>query len=246
MTKEKMQKITLVIILGLGLIYAYVSYLFLPKWTLIQNQRDQLEKKTASYQKLNTYQSNQEEIAKTIADLETEVKDLAAKIPAQLDKPQIMVDIYTMAKLHAVEPQTLKFEPIKTVGDHQELSMNLSYIGPAENIINLIDDLQHTSLHKFALHSVNLSVSKPDNKKNEKTTNILLNPDKVTTSDILGAIKNIDPVIIMDKTQLSADIKFVAYSSPIGNGDGTNKKPAFMFSKFGAESIARMFDPFVE
>ena len=223
-----MQKITLVIILGVGLVYAYVNYLFLPKWTSIQNQRDKQQKDLASYQKLLTYQANQEQLAKTIAGLESEAKGLSAQIPSQLDKPQIMVDIYTIAKLHAVDPQTLKFEPIQTVGDHQELTMNLSYIGQAENIIKLIDDLENTPLHKFALHSINLAVVKPNYEMDKKTINLLTSPDS------------------KDKLQLSADIKFVAYSSPIGNTDETNKKPAFMFSNFGADSIARMFEPFVE
>lgn len=246
MTKEKKQKITLVIILGLGIIYAYANYLFIPKWAMIQTQRDQILKKTGSYEKLLVYQSNQEELAKTIAVLESEAKALSAKIPSQLDKPQIMVDIYTMAKLHAVDPQTLKFEPIQTVGDHQELAMNLSYSGQVENIINLIDDLQNTSLHKFALRSVNLTVTKPNSQKDEKAINKQSNPEGISTSDILNAINNIDPGIIKDKYLLNANLKFVAYSSPLGNADGTNKKPAFMFSDFGTDSIAKMFEPLVE
>jgi hypothetical protein len=148
--------------------------------------------------------------------------------------------------------------------------MNLGYIGEAENIINLIDDLEHTPLHKFALQSVNLAVSKQNNETDKKTINMLTNPDGITSSDILKKINDlnpvkvngdlnpvkvnddlnpvevnddINPVKIMDKHQLSAEIKFVAYASPMGKAEGTNKKPAFMFSNFGVESIAKMFEP---
>lgn len=242
MTKETKQKIFLAATLGLGLIYAYANYLFSPKWASIQTQKVQLQKSMASHQMLLNYQANQEELAKTIASLEREAQDLSARIPSQLDKPQIMVDIYTIAKLHEVDPQTLKFEPIQTIDDRQELTMSLTYTGQPENILNFIDDLEHTSLHKIALKSINLSRAKSDNSANQKPTSIVVEPNNKTILD-LGVIDNISPLVILGKPQLNADIKFVAYSSSIGKADGTNKKPAFMFSNFGAESIAKMFEP---
>lgn len=246
MKKEKKQKIALAIILGLTLVYAYINYLFLPKWTLLQKQREQLQNSLNSYQQLLSFQSNQVGLAKTSASLEGEAKELTALIPSQLDKPDIMVDIYTIAKLHAVEPQTLKFEPIQNKGDHQELAMNLSCSGQTEDILSLIYNIEHTPLHKFALQSTNLTVSKSASGVDKTNIDITeTNPvDGTSYAGILGAIdNNISTGLIIVKPQLNVELKFVAYSSPIGTADGTNKKPSFMFSQFGSDSIARIFEP---
>lgn len=276
MQKEKLQKIVLVIIVGITLIYAYINYLLLPKWTLIQKQKEQLLNRQVYYGQLLTQQSNQAVLAKTITSLEDEGKDLTAQIPTQLDKPQIMADIYTIAKLHAVDPQTLKFEPLQNKGDHQELAMNLSYSGQTEDILSLIDDLEHTPLHKFALQSINLTVSKPVNgtDKTNITLQDKLNVNKLvygdisyktsnngggdqsdiiktdsangmnTTAEIPGLIySNLSPELISSTPKLDVELKFVAYSSPIGTEDSTNRKPWFMFFKFGADSITKMFAP---
>lgn len=244
--KEKKQKIALAIILALTLIYAYINYLFIPKLALLQEQRKQLQNRQAAYQQLFSFQSNQAGLAKTSESLEGEAKNLTALIPSQLDKPEIMVDIYTIAKLHAVEPQTLKFEPIQNKGDHQELTMNLSCFGQTEDILSLIDNFEHTPLHKFALLSTNLTTAKAASRTDKTNIDITdTNPvDGTSAAGILGTIdKNTSPELIIVKPQLSVELKFVAYSSPIGTADGTNKKPAFMFSQFGADSIARMFEP---
>ena len=271
-----MQIIALVIIIVLALIYTYINFLFLPKWTSIQKQREQLQKRQAYYQQLLGYQSNPAGLKKTSDGLEDQAKDLTAQIPSQLDKPQIMVDIYTIAKLHSINPQTLKFEPLQNKGDHQELTMNFSCSGNTEDVLSLIEDLEHTPLQKFALQSINLTRSKAssgtDKTSIDTTLQTILSGTKTVSGDLstktaitgevnqsnimtsnpvdssnpaslLGTNNNTSPGLINPKPQLNVELKFVAYSSPIGTADRTDKKPAFMFSQFGSDSIAKMFEP---
>ena len=267
-----MEKLALVLIIGIALIYAYINFLFLPKWTSIQQQREQLQKKQAYYQQMLSNQSDQTGLKKTIEGLEGQAKELTAQIPSQLDKPKIMVDIYTIAKLHSINPQTLKFEPIQKKGDHQELAMNLSCSGQIEDILSLIEELAHTPLQKFALQSINITRANASSgtdktiidttlqtllggSKNLSTktaitgevnqSNILVpNPvDSSKPASLQGASNNTSSGLIDSKLQLSVELKFVAYSSPIGTADKTDKQPSFMFSQFGSDSIAKMFEP---
>ncbi|MFZ3102799.1 MAG: hypothetical protein WA113_11490 [Desulfitobacteriaceae bacterium] len=68
--------------------------------------------------------------------------------------------------------------------------------------------------------------------------------DRSNPASIQGTIKNNTSLgLINPKPQLSVELKFVAYSSPIGTADGTDKKLWFMFSQFGSDSISKMFAP---
>lgn len=229
-----MQKIALALIVGFSLVYVYANYLLLPKWILLQEQRKQLQNRQSYYQELLSYQSNQVELAKTCNDLEETARNLTALIPSQFDKPQIMVDIYTLAKLHAVTPQTLKFETIQNKEDKLALVMNLNCSGQAKDIISLIDDLEHTPLHKFVLQSINLSSAKSAKTPAATEKVNVLESDSSYTNIAAG---------MPDKPQLNMELKFAAYSSTFGTADGIKQKPSFMFSAFGSGSIAKMFEP---
>ncbi|KUO78651.1 MAG: hypothetical protein APF81_27030 [Desulfosporosinus sp. BRH_c37] len=39
------------------------------------------------------------------------------------------------------------------------------------------------------------------------------------------------------KPGINCELKFVAYASPIGTAEGTNKKPSFMVSQFGSKDV---------
>lgn len=301
MRKEKIEKIALAVVLALGLVYAYLNYLFLPKWALLQKQREQLRSREAYYQQLLSYQSNKEGLTKTIASLDSQAKELTAQIPADLDKPQIMVDIYTIAKLHAVNPQTLKFEQIQKKGNNQELAMSLTCSGKIDDILSFIKDLETTPLDKFALQSINFNVQNASStpstpsaqstpsiqstQSTQSTQNSLKTPDaesaakntaagnsnsfkvmdatKVNspatgqTGTVSGATQNqitgtrispANPQTVQNQqadlpAQLSVELKMTAYANPIGTSDSSNKKPDFMFSQFGFDSIDKMFNP---
>ncbi|OLN32230.1 type 4a pilus biogenesis protein PilO [Desulfosporosinus metallidurans] len=157
--KEKLEIIILVLFVMLGLGYAYVAFLFLPEWTVIQRATSQLNAQMRNYQELLAYQKNQSALQQDIKTLETKVQQLKAQVPNRLDKPQLMVDLYTLAKQHSVSPQSITFEPIQTKGSYQTIGMNVNYIGKTADVLALIHDMQYGGGQRLTLQSLNLTVS---------------------------------------------------------------------------------------
>lgn len=159
MKKEKIEKIALILILIIGLGYAYAKFLFLPEWTVIQSSTSQLYAQKNHYQELLNYQGNQSRLQQDIKTLETKVLQLNSQLPNRLDKPQLMVGLYTLAKQHSVIPQTIAFEQTQTKGAYQEMGMSFSCLGKTADILALIQDLQFGGSQRLAIKSINLSVS---------------------------------------------------------------------------------------
>lgn len=157
--KEKLELIVLILFVIIGLGYAYNKFLFLPEWTVIQSSTSQLNAQTDHYRELLTYQKNQSGLQQEIKTLETKVLQLSAQIPNKLDKPQLMVGLYSLAKQHSVIPQTIAFEQAQTKGTYQELGMSFSCLGKTADILTLIQELQFGGSQRLAIKSINLSVS---------------------------------------------------------------------------------------
>jgi len=157
--KEKLEIIALILFVMIGLGYAYSKFLFLPEWTVIQSSTSQLYAQKDHYQELLTYQKNQSGLQQDIKTLETKVLQLNAQLPNRLDKPQLMVGLYTLAKQHSVIPQTIAFEQAQNKGTYQEMGMSFSCLAKTADILTLIQDLQFGGSQRLAIKSINLSVS---------------------------------------------------------------------------------------
>jgi len=157
--KEKLEIIVLILFVMIGLGYAYSKFLFLPEWMLIQSSTSQLTTQKGQYQELLTYQKNPSGLQQEIKTLETKVLQLNSQLPNSLDKPQLMVGLYTLAKQHSVIPQTIAFEQAQTKGTYQELGLSFSCLGKTSDILALIQDLQFGGSQRLAVKSVNLSVA---------------------------------------------------------------------------------------
>ena len=168
--KEKLQIILLIIFVISGLSYAYMTLLFSPEWTVIQNVTSQLHAQEKHYQELLTYQKDQSGLQQEIKTLETKVLQLNSQLPNRLDKPQIMVGLYTLAKQHLVYPQTIAFEPAQTKGTYQELGMSFSCLGKTSDILALIQDLQFGGTQRLAIKSISLTGSQGNMRAELKLT----------------------------------------------------------------------------
>ncbi len=157
--KEKLEKIVLVFFIIIGLGYSYIEFLFLPEWTAIQSSTNQLHTKESNYQELLTYQKNQSGLQQEIKTLETKVMQLNAQIPNRLDKPQLMVALYTLAKQHSVYPQSIGYDKPQTKGFYQEMGVSFSCLGKPTDILAMIHDLQFGGTERLAISSINLTVS---------------------------------------------------------------------------------------
>ena len=157
--KEKLEIIALILFVMFGLVYAYMTLLFLPEWMVIQSSTSQLYAQENHYQELLTYQGKQSGLQQEIKTLETKVLLLNSQLPNRLDKPQLMVGLYSLAKQHSVIPQTIAFEQAQNKGTYQEMGMSFSCLGKTADILTLIQDLQFGGSQRLAIKSINLSIS---------------------------------------------------------------------------------------
>lgn len=157
MKKEKLEAIALAVLLGLGLVYAYYTYLLSPEIETIKQKTGQLSERGTYYLRLQNYADNEAGLDKEIQTLEQEMKGLAAMAPARLDKPQIMVELYTLAKQKGVYPQTVVFAEPQTKAGYLELPLTFSCLGQPEPILSLISALVADQNSKLALQAVNLT-----------------------------------------------------------------------------------------
>lgn len=170
MKKEQSQIILLVFILLFGFSYAYIKFLFQPQWMVIQNAENQKLVLESQYQELLAYQSNQAGLEQEIKTLEAEVEQLNNQIPKGLDKPQLMVELYTLAKQHTVDPQSITFEQAQSIGAYQEMGMSFSCFGKSADLLALIHDLQFGESQRLALKSISLTGSQTNMRADLKLT----------------------------------------------------------------------------
>lgn len=168
--KEKLEIMIFVLVVMLGLGYAYASLLFLPEWTVIQRSMTKLYVQQNHYQELLAYQGKQSVLQQDIQTLETKVKQLNAQVPNRLDEPQLLYELYTIAKQHSVSPQSITFEQLQTKSNYQALGMNFNGIGKTADILALIHDLQFGGGQRLAIQSINLTVSQGLMRANIKVT----------------------------------------------------------------------------
>lgn len=170
MKKERLQVIILLMIIMFGISYAYVKFLFLPQWTVIQGDTNRLVSLQNQYQELLTYQKNRTGLQQDIKTLENKVLQLKVKLPNRLDKPQLMVGLYTLAKQHAVAPQSIAFEQAQTKGAYQEMGISFSCSGKTADLLALIHDLQFGGGQRLAVKSLSLTGSQGNMRAELKLT----------------------------------------------------------------------------
>jgi len=168
--KEKLEKVILILFLIFGLVYAYITVLFLPEWTVIQSSTSQLNAQENHYQELLSYQNNQSGLQEEITGLEAKVHQLNAQLPNRIDNPQLMVGLYTLAKQHSVIPQTLAFEQAQTKGTYQEMGMSFSCLGKTTDILTMIHDLQFGGGQRLAIKSISLTGTQQNMRADLKLT----------------------------------------------------------------------------
>ncbi len=160
MKKQINQFIILTLVVVLGFVYAYFKFMFIPQWTelkdisaQISNRQIYLERLQENYKILSTLKQNVVELTVT----ETEFKE---KIPVELDYPDIMMTIYTMANNNGLSPSNLSFESLKQEGQTVTLGMSFTCKGPKANIHTLVEQFLNGNEYIFVLDSI--SYSGPD------------------------------------------------------------------------------------
>ena len=157
MKKEQRQKILLAALLGTGLIYAYATYLLLPEWAKIKTLQQSLGQRQGYYSQLKVYEKDQAGLQTEIRQLQDKLKQGTLSVPESIDKPQLMVYVYTMAKRDKVNGQALKFDLIQKKGFYQSMPFTLTCEGKPEDVFRFLQDLKNGSEQRVVLQSVTLT-----------------------------------------------------------------------------------------
>ena len=159
MDKQKKQFIALILVILFGFMYAYIQFLFTPQWSNLNNlsaeiaqRQAHLERLEENYKILSTVKQN----AQDLTILQTELKE---RIPTDLDKPDIMMIVYTMAKDNGLSPGTLSFESVRQEGETMTMGMGFTCTGSRENINNLVEQFLEGSKYILVLDSISYSGS---------------------------------------------------------------------------------------
>ncbi|MGC7873706.1 type 4a pilus biogenesis protein PilO [Desulfosporosinus sp. SYSU MS00001] len=175
MKKEKLQRIILAAIIMFGICYAYSKFLLLPHWEVIQNNNQRLKSLQNQYQELLNYQKDRTSLQKDIIMLENRVLQLKKQLPSRLDKPELMVELYTLAKQHGVNPQSISFDQSQNKGLYQEMGISLSCLGKTTDLLSFIHDLQFGRGQRMGIKSINLAGSQGNMRVDLKLTATILN-----------------------------------------------------------------------
>lgn len=160
MKKESRQLILLIALIAVGGIYAYHTYLFTPEWMKIQNLKGQIQERQDRYEQLASHVGNSSALDAQIRDLEERSIELQAQIPLLIDKPNLVTDLYTVAKTNQVQPQAVNFDNSEAMDTYIIQSLTFTCLGSQENIIRMINDLQMDQEQRFTLESMRFTNDK--------------------------------------------------------------------------------------
>lgn len=156
--KEQIQKLVLLLLIVFAILYSYANYVFFPQVNHILELRRQVIQSQALLQQLTYFNKNSGMLEQQILSAQEQVKKGSEQVPAQLDKPQLAVDVYDMAKLHGVSSETFRFDKIQSQGTYQMMGMNFVGSGQASNILGFVQDLQ-TSKDLLAVQGITLTAN---------------------------------------------------------------------------------------
>lgn len=157
MKKQRNQIIILFMIVILGFVYSYVQYLFIPQWYTLEEKSAQLAAHKEKLVKLEAAYQDFSALKTLSGELKSQVSVLQNKIPQKVDKPDMMLTIYNLAKKNEVAPQSLNYESIQDMGGYLTMGMNFSCVGSIENIYKLLQQLLKENPYIFVLDSIKFS-----------------------------------------------------------------------------------------
>lgn len=170
MNKQINQFIILTLVVVLGFVYAYFKFMFIPQYNELRDISAHLSQRQIylarlqeNYKVLSTLKQNVVELTVT----ETELKE---KIPVELDYPDIMMTVYTMAKDNGLSPKNLSFESIKQEGQTVTLGMSFTCTGPKDNTHTLVEQFLNGNKYIFVLNSISYSRPEDEISANMKLT----------------------------------------------------------------------------
>lgn len=156
MKKETFEKILLVALITGGLGYSYVTYLLSPQLSRLESLNNELQTKVQHYEQLLSYEGDWTTLEEEIKRLHIQKSELTAEVPSSLDKPRLMLHIYSIARAAQVESISLTFEPIINSGDVQSMVMNYSGQGKISDLLSFTKKIQYEETPRLGIQSIAL------------------------------------------------------------------------------------------
>lgn len=160
MTKDKIEKAALLLLILAGMVYFYAMMIFWPKWSLVQQENAQLQEREQYYNKLLSYGAEPDQLDKKIANLEGQVRQLDLAAPEYLNKAQIMVSLYDLAKQYKVNPLNISFASAQAKGPAATVGITFVCSGTASDVLALTKTIEEDKKLPLALNGMNLTVEK--------------------------------------------------------------------------------------
>lgn len=156
MNKQKNQILILAGVVIVGFLYAYIQYFFIPQWSVLKGKNAEVSERREYLTQLEESYKVYPSLKEEVQSLKSEVSTLEKKVPVKLDKPDIMLTVYNLAKNNGISPKSLSYEPIKDEGNYLTMGMSFYCTGPAENIYTLVEKFLSGNKYIFALDSISL------------------------------------------------------------------------------------------
>ncbi len=159
MKPKKSIIILIVLILGGGL-YVYAHYFLMPQWQLLKQTSSLYAERQAYLERLEN--NDLAVLEKQVAELSLKESDLRNSLPPEIDKPDILLTVYNLAKDNGVSPQTLDYEPIKDEAGFFSMGMTFTCTGPLEKVFALVEQLRKETKYILIVDSMNLAEREGD------------------------------------------------------------------------------------
>ena len=159
MEKQKKQLLMLIAVVSFGFMYAYIQFLLTPQWGVIKGLATELSVSQAHLERLEESDNNLSTLKQNVVELTMVESDLKERIPTGLDKPDIMMTIYSMAKENDLSSRNLSFEGIREENQTFTMGMAFSCTGSRDNINTLVEQFHLGSKYIFVLESISYSSS---------------------------------------------------------------------------------------
>ena len=150
--KQKNQIRILIALILIGGFYAYFEYLLMPQWQVLKHTSALFEERKAYLERLEN--TDLTSLEQKVTELTLEEVNLRNSLPKTLDKPDIMLTIYNLAKINGISPQTLTYEPIQDEGQFYTMGMNFACTGPLENVFALVEQFRQGPKYVFTLDTI--------------------------------------------------------------------------------------------
>ena len=154
MERDKKELLVLIVIIFLGLNYAFYEYYFIPKKISLESKKQSYKEKEGRLNYLKEQQKNIDVINKEIESLTKETEKLDSKI----NTPQLVYDFYNVCKNYNVKGENVSFTlPEETSEQMQTFLISLSVSGTSGNVESFIKDIEGSTNNKMNVKSVTLS-----------------------------------------------------------------------------------------